>query len=216
MYLASRYCSTNSVGDGLTRASTTSSTSTTQRRTILRSSSTIPIKIPIKVDATITSQVKPRSYSMPEVVSSLPMAPAPRVDDFVCCDRLPRTTGCGSVGFKFLRRRSLTKHAALHKSHPTILGVDNNSKNNNNNNNISNNGVLSKHGKENVNLRCQTASNRTQALTIDIDSAVDTKTASCSDTPVSMDETAASTPSPVYGTMYHASNGRSYWVKNLC
>jgi len=36
------------------------------------------------------------------------------------------------------------------------------------------------------------------------------------DTPVSVEETVAMTPSPAYGNLYHASNGRSYWVKNLC
>lgn len=37
-----------------------------------------------------------------------------------------------------------------------------------------------------------------------------------SSTPLSEDETVANTPSPVYGSMYYASNGRSYWVNKLC
>jgi len=39
------------------------------------------------------------------------------------------------------------------------------------------------------------------------------------DTPegnLSVEETVAMTPSPTYGTMYHASNGQSYFVSNLC
>lgn len=41
---------------------------------------------------------------------------------------------------------------------------------------------------------------------------------SLTDTPstVSVEETVAMTPSPVYGNIYQASNGRTYWAKNLC
>lgn len=65
-------------------------------------------------------------------------------------------------------------------------------------------------------------SHRTKSLRIDADLPEDMGMevsyidGSHADTPVSVEETVAMTPSPAYGSLYHASNGHSYWVKNLC
>ena len=76
--------------------------------------------------------------------------------------------------------------------------------------------------KSDKKVECHTESKssslfRGKSLHIEIAHLLDEmSTDSESSTPLSVDETVASTPSPVYGNMYYASNGRSYWVKKLC